>query len=90
MTNLDPENEQWIRSEAIKYATEGVGKVRFNPDLVIATAVKYAAYITDGTVPEPEPEAAPRPPRAAPPADPTVVKRGRGRPRKTAATGEGG
>lgn len=76
------DTQQAIRTEALRFATDGVGKTRFNPDLVIATAVKYAAYITDGTIPVPEIIGIPATggPMSAP------IRRGR--PRKT--TGEGG
>lgn len=80
------ERAQEIRIEALRMATDGVGKTRFNPDLVIATAVKYADYIANGTVPEPSTPPAPLN-RLGTKEEPA---RGRGRPRKATATGEGG
>lgn len=87
---VDLNDERHVRLCALDIAAEGVGKTRFNPDSVLAAAAKFADYITDGTIPEPEP----KPVRAIPPGPTLGVlpdgapRRGRGRPRK--ATGEGG
>lgn len=76
---------QHIRIEALRMATDGVGKTRFNPDLVLATARKYETYISTGAIPPPDPN----PPAPLTRPAPTGPTRGRGRPRKTAPTGEG-